>query len=183
MSEKNQIVDNPLLLTSLYSQGIFHIHSSQNEPALSSKKIENQEVNDQQELENKKIILPESTVIHLIYDKHPSHWPEYLNEPLSKIMSAVKIEGKSIPISDYAVYNLTLMPEVKDITKFIAELNTKLIMLWSSNLKIQGWEGVNHEYIVANKKVLWLKDIQIVMSAQTEKIEAWTSMKKFFNMP
>lgn len=183
MSEKNQIVDNPLLLTSLYSQGVFHIPGKKNELVESIKKIENQEVNEEKEIENKKIELPESTVIHLIYDKQPSHWPEYLNEPLSKIMSAVKIEGKPIPISDYAVYNLTLMPEVKDITKFITELNTKSIMLWSSNLKILGWEGVNREYLVENKKILWLKDIQTVMSAQSEKIEAWTSMKKFFNMP
>jgi hypothetical protein len=200
MSEKKQIVDNPLLLTSLFSEGVFYIPSNQKPLSIPTPKIENQEVETLEvkadsvvEIENKvienppkeeikKIILPEATVINLIYDKNPSHWPEYLNEPLTKIMGAIKIDGKPIAISDYAVYNLTLMPEVKDISKFIAELNTKRIMIWSSQLKIEGWEGLNKEYQLADKKVLWLKDIGAVMSTQTDKIEAWTSMKKFFNM-
>ena len=54
--------------------------------------------------------------------------------------------GNSISISDYAVYNLSLMPEVRDISKFIADLNTKNILIWSSQLKIEGWEGLNKEY-------------------------------------
>lgn len=200
MSEKKQIVDNPLLLTSLFSEGVFYIPSNQKPLSIPTPKIENQEVETLEvkadsvvEIENKvienppkeeikKIILPEATVINLIYDKNPSHWPEYLNEPLTKIMCAIKIDGKPIAISDYAVYNLTLMPEVKDISRFIAELNTKRIMIWSSQLKIEGWEGLNKEYQLADKKVLWLKDIGAVMSTQTDKIEAWTSMKKFFNM-
>ncbi len=179
MAEKNQIVDNPLLLTSLYSRGVFYIpqQKKQDESA-----VENLDIQEVKTVEPSKIVLPESTIIHLIYDKEPAHWPTYLNEPLTKIMSAVTINGVPVPISDYAVYNLTLMPEVKDITKFISELNTKLIMIWSTNLKIEGWKGVNSEYLVADKKVLWLKDIQIVMSSKEEKIGAWTSMKKFFNI-
>lgn len=182
MAEKNQIVDNPLLLTSLYSQGIFHIPQQKKQEEIPTDKIDIQEVKQVETAEPTKIVLPESTIIHLIYDKEPAHWPTYLNEPLSKIMSAVTINGVHVPISDYAVYNLTLMPEVKDITKFISELNTKLIMIWSTNLKIEGWKGVNSEYLVADKKVLWLKDIQTVMSSKDEKIGAWTSMKKFFNI-
>lgn len=179
MTEKNQIVDNPLLLTSLYSQGIFYIKDLKNEKVEAVEKIENQEVN----VPNlQKIELPFSTVIHLIHDQQPTHWPANLNEPLSKIMSAVKMNGKSIEISEFAVYNLTLLPEIKDITKFIGELNTNMVIIWSTNMQIQGWKGVNFEYQVDSKKVLWLKDIQTVMSAQIEKIEAWTSMKKFFNM-
>ncbi len=179
MTEKNQIVDNPLLLTSLYSQGVFYIKNSKNEKKIVLEKIENQEVNVPQ---NQKIELPFASVIHLIYDKQQTHWPENLNEPLTKIMSAVKINGKPIAISEFAVYNLTLLPEIKDITKFITELNTNMVIIWSTDMQIQGWKGVNFEYQVNEKKVLWLKDIQTVMSAQTEKIEAWTSMKKFFNM-
>ena len=200
MSEKKQIVDNPLLLTSLFSEGVFYIPSQQvSMPKLSSNtenqvvetvegksdfvvEINNTVIENPPKEEIKKIILPESLVIHLIYDKNPSHWPEYLNEPLTKIMGAIKIEGKPITISDYAVYNLTLMPEVKDISKFISELNSKRIMIWSSQLKIDGWEGLNREYQLTDKKVLWLKDIGTVMSTQAEKIEAWNSMKKFFNM-
>jgi hypothetical protein len=74
------------------------------------------------------------------------------------------------------------MPEVKDISKFIADLNTKHILIWSSQLKIEGWEGLNKEYQLGDKKVLWLKDIGTVMSTQKDKIEAWTAMKFFFNM-
>jgi hypothetical protein len=193
MSEKKQIVDNPLLLTSLFSGGVFHIPSEQNRFVNSPSTIDNQE--DETSIENekkvlgksekeelKKIILPEAMVINLIHDKNPSHWPEYLNEPLKKIMGAIKLDGNSITISDYAVYNLTLMPEVKDISKFIADLNTKHILIWSSQLKIEGWEGLNKEYQLGDKKVLWLKDIGTVMSTQKDKIEAWTAMKFFFNM-
>lgn len=200
MSEKKQIVDNPLLLTSLFSEGVFYIPNQQDSKSKLTSNTEIQVVetvemksdlvddNDNKVIENppkdeiKKIKLPESLVINLIYDKNPSHWPEYLNEPLTKIMGAIKIDGKQITISDYAVYNLTLMPEVKDISKFISELNTKRIMIWSSQLKIDGWEGLNREYQLTDKKVLWLKDIGTVMSTQAEKIEAWNSMKKFFNM-
>lgn len=179
MAEKNQIVDNPLLLTSLYSQGIFYIPQQKKQEDQIVDKIDIQEVKTP---ETTKIVLPESTIIHLIYDKEPAHWPTYLNEPLTKIMSAVTINGVPVPISDYAVYNLTLMPEVKDITKFISELNTKLVMIWSTNLIVEGWKGVNSEYLLAEKKILWLKDIQTVMSSKDEKIGAWTSMKKFFNI-
>lgn len=200
MSEKKQIVDNPLLLTSLYSEGVFYIPNKETVNKMPTSSKENQLVgNDElkveaqnipsenlevkpEKVEVKKIQLPEAVVINLIYDKNPTHWPEYLNEPLTKIMGAIKIDGQPISISDYAVYNLTMMPEVKDISKFISELNTKRIMIWSSQLEIQGWEGLNREYHLGDKKILWLKDIGIVMSTQTEKIEAWTSMKKFFNM-
>lgn len=193
MSEKKQIVDNPLLLTSLFSEGVFYIPNEQNRFVNSPSKIDNHEVetsigNEKKAFgksgkeEIKKLILPEAMVINLIFDENPSHWPEYLNEPLKKIMGAIKLDGNSIAISDYAVYNLSFMPEVKDISKFITDLNTNHIIIWSSQLKIEGWEGFNKEYQLVDKKVLWLKDIGTVMSTQKDKIEAWTSMKFFFNM-
>jgi len=80
------------------------------------------------------------------------------------------------------VYNLTLFPEVTDISKFISELNTQRILIWSTNLKTEVFQTINSEYLLANKQVLWLKDVLDVMANNESKMEAWILMKKFFKM-
>jgi hypothetical protein len=197
MNEKIQIVDNPLLLTSLFSGGIFHIPSD--EKVLQDEVInsENQQVEvsnnesgnveiekeiNQNLVEIKKIEIPVSTVINIIIDAELAHWPEKLNLPLSKMMGAIRIDGKPLALADFAVYNLSLFPEVKDISKFISDLNTNRVLIWSTNLKTEAFQTINSEYILANKQVLWLKDVLDVMANNESKMEAWILMKKFFKM-
>jgi hypothetical protein len=197
MNEKNQIVDNPLLLTSLFSEGIFYIPTEGIAKIDEAIQIENQqvelstdEVNEvviekeitQKSVEIKKIELPESTVINIIIDPEMVHWPEKLTEPLTKMMGAIRLDGKPLILSDFAVYNLTLFPEVTDISKFISELNSNRVLIWSTNLKTEAFQTINSEYILANKQVLWLKDVLDVMSNNESKMEAWIPMKKFFKM-
>ncbi len=197
MNEKIQIVDNPLLLTSLFSGGIFYIPTEKNREADDVVNSEYQQVdvlNNATEdgeideefapniVEIKKIELPVSTVVNIIIDAELAHWPEKLNEPLTKMMGAIRIDGKPLALADFAVYNLTLFPEVTDITKFISELNSHRVLIWSTNLKTEAFQTINSEYLLANKQVLWLKDVLDVMSNNESKMEAWISMKKFFKM-
>ena len=197
MSEKIQIVDNPLLLTSLFSGGIFYVPTENKVIEKEVLKLENQQVEvlsnesenveiekeiTQNIVEIKKIELPVSTVVNIIIDAELAHWPEKFNEPLTKMMGALRIDGKSLTLSDFAVYNLTLFPEVTDISKFISELNTQRVIIWSTNLKTEVFQTINSEYILANKQVLWLKDVLDVMSNNESKMEAWIPMKKFFKM-
>ena len=197
MNEKIQIVDNPLLLTSLFSGGIFYIPTEKNREADDVVNSEYQQVdvlNNATEdgeideefapniVEIKKIELPVSTVVNIIIDAELAHWPEKLNEPLTKMMGAIRIDGKPLALADFAVYNLTLFPEVTDITKFISELNSHKVLIWSTNLKTEAFQTINSEYLLANKQVLWLKDVLDVMSNNESKMEAWISMKKFFKM-
>jgi len=197
MNEKIQIVDNPLLLTSLFSGGIFYIPTENKGIAEEVVKVENQQVEvseietvnveieqeiTQNIVEIKKIEIPESTVVNIIIDTELAHWPEKLNEPLTKMMGALRIDGKPLTLADFAVYNLTLFPEVTDISKFIAELNTTNVLIWSTKLKTEAFQTINSEYLMANKKVLWLKDVLDVMANNESKMEAWILMKKFFKM-
>lgn len=197
MSEKIQIVDNPLLLTSLFSGGIFYVPTENKVIEEEVLKLENQQVevlsNESENLEIEKEItqniveikkteLPVSTVVNIIIDAELAHWPEKFNEPLTKMMGALRIDGKPLTLSDFAVYNLTLFPEVTDISKFISELNTQRVLIWSTNLKTEVFQTINSEYIMANKQVLWLKDVLDVMSNNESKMEAWIPMKKFFKM-
>ncbi len=197
MNEKIQIVDNPLLLTSLFSEGVFYIPTENKVIAEEVVKVENQQVEVSQienvnvEIEQeitqnipeiKKIELPESTVVNIIIDTELVHWPEKLNEPIKKMMGALRIDGKPLTLADFSVYNLTLFPEVKDISKFISDLNTKRVLIWSTNLKTEAFQTINAEYSLANKQVLWLKDVLDVMANNESKMEAWIPMKKFFKM-
>lgn len=197
MNEKIQIVDNPLLLTSLFSEGIFYIPTDTEGTEEEVIKIENQQVEVSQietvnvEIEQeitqniteiKKIEIPESTVVNIIIDAELVHWPEKLNEPLTKMMGALRIDGKPITLADFAVYNLTMFPDVTDISEFISELNTQKVLIWSTNLKTEAFSVINSEYLLANKKVLWLKDVLDVMSNTESKMQAWIPMKKFFKM-
>jgi hypothetical protein len=197
MNEKIQIVDNPLLLTSLFSGGIFYIpteNKSVSEEVVNSEnqqvevlinKTENVEIEQeiaQNVVEIKKIELPESTVVNIIIDAELAHWPEKLNEPLTKMMGALRIDGKPLTLADFAVYNLSMFPEVNDISKFISELNTQRVLIWSTKLKTEAFQTINAEYTLANKQVLWLKDVLDVMSNNESKMEAWIPMKKFFKM-
>lgn len=197
MNEKNQIVDNPLLLTSLFSEGIFYIPNNEKAVVQETVKIESQQVeelngqttdlennieNSPKSAEIKKIEIPESTVINIIIDSELVHWPAKLNEPLTKMMGAVRIDGKPLALSDFAVYNLTVFSEVTDISKFVSELNTKRVIIWSTKLKTDAFSTINTEYLLANKQVLWLKDILDVMTNNETKMEAWILMKKFFKM-
>ena len=197
MNEKIQIVDNPLLLTSLFSGGIFYIPTENKGIAEEVVKVENQQVEvseietvnveieqeiAQNIVEIKKIEIPESTVVNIIIDTELAHWPEKLNEPLTKMMGALRIDGKPLTLADFSVYNLTLFPEVKDISKFISDLNTKRVLIWSTNLKTEAFQTINAEYSLANKQVLWLKDVLDVMSNTESKMQAWIPMKKFFKM-
>jgi hypothetical protein len=197
MNEKKQIVDNPLLLTSLFSEGIFYIPNEGIGIVEEVINVENQQVevaeiasNDSKiEIENtpisaeiKKIEIPESTVINIIIDPDNVHWPEKLTEPLTKMMGAIRLEGKPLTLSDFAVYNLTLFPEVTDISKFISQLKTQRVIIWSTKLKTDAFSSINNEYTLANKQVLWLKDILDVMINNESKMEAWIQMKKFFKM-
>lgn len=197
MNEKNQIVDNPLLLTSLFSEGIFYIPSDKTVRQEIDVVAKNQQVEDdvlpktgEGIIENitenveiiKKIELPQSVVINIIIDSEKAHWPAKLSEPLTRMMAAIKIDGVSLNLSDFAVYNLIMFPEVSDISKFILELNTNRVIIWSTQLKIENFPQINAEYTVANKQVLWLKDILDVMANTENKMEAWVSMKKFFKM-
>lgn len=197
MNEKIQIVDNPLLLTSLFSGGIFYIpteNKSVSEEVVNSEnqqvevfinETENVEIEQeiaQNVVEIKKIELPESTVVNIIIDAELAHWPEKLNEPLTKMMGALRIDGKPLTLADFAVYNLSMFPEVNDISKFISELNTQRVLIWSTKLKTEAFQTINAEYTLANKQVLWLKDVLDVMSNNESKMEAWIPMKKFFKM-
>jgi len=197
MNEKIQIVDNPLLLTSLFSEGIFYIPNEKKSIDEEVVNIENQQVEvlnketetveiekeiTQNVVEIKKIEIPVSTVVNIIIDAELAHWPEKLNEPLTKMMGALRIDGKPLNLADFAVYNLTLFPEVTDISKFIAELNTTNVLIWSTKLKTEAFQTINSEYLMANKKVLWLKDVLDVMANNESKMEAWILMKKFFKM-
>ena len=197
MNEKIQIVDNPLLLTSLFSEGIFYIPTEKKDIAEEVVTLENQQVEvlknetenieiekeiAQNLVEIKKIEIPESTVVNIIIDPELAHWPEKLNEPLKKMMGALRIDGKPLTLADFAVYNLTLFPEVTDISKFISELNTQRVLIWSTKLKTEAFQIINAEYILANKQVLWLKDVLDVMANNESKMEAWIAMKKFFKM-
>lgn len=197
MNEKIQIVDNPLLLTSLFSGGIFYIPTENKGEAEEVVDSENQQVevlnietlNEEIEekmaqdlVEIKKIELPESTLVNIIIDAELAHWPEKFNGPLTKLMGAIRIDGKPLALADFSVYNLTLFPEVTDISKFISELNTNRVLIWSTNLKTEAFQTINSEYILANKQVLWLKDVLDVMSNNESKMEAWIPMKKFFKM-
>jgi len=197
MNEKIQIVDNPLLLTSLFSGGIFYIPTENKGIAEEVVKVENQQVEvseietinveieqeiTQNIVEIKKIEIPESTVVNIIIDTELAHWPEKLNEPIKKMMGALRIDGKPLTLADFSVYNLTLFPEVKDISKFISDLNTKRVLIWSTNLKTEAFQTINAEYSLANKQVLWLKDVLDVMANNESKMEAWIPMKKFFKM-
>lgn len=197
MNEKIQIVDNPLLLTSLFSEGIFYIPNEEKGKSNEVVNIENQQVeevvlesNDSKiEIENvpnsveiKKVEIPESTVVNIIIDPEMVHWPEKLTEPLTKMMSAMRIDGKQLALSDFAVYNLTLFPQVTDISKFIADLKTQRVIIWSTSLKTEAFPAVNNEYLLANKQVLWLKSVLDVMTNNESKMEAWIPMKKFFKM-
>lgn len=197
MNEKIQIVDNPLLLTSLFSEGIFYIPNEEKGKSNEVVNIENQQVeevvlesNDSKiEIDNvpnsveiKKVEIPESTVVNIIIDPEMVHWPEKLTEPLTKMMSAMRIDGKQLALSDFAVYNLTLFPQVTDISKFIADLKTQRVIIWSTSLKTEAFPAVNNEYLLANKQVLWLKSVLDVMINNESKMEAWIPMKKFFKM-
>jgi len=197
MSEKIQIVDNPLLLTSLFSEGIFYIPTEKKSLEKELVNIENQQVEvldnvseiveiqkeiTQNIVEIKKIEIPLSTVVNIIIDVELAHWPEKFTEPLTKMMGALRIDGKPLTLADFAVYNLTLFPEVTDISKFISELNTQRILIWSTNLKTEVFQTINSEYLLANKQVLWLKDVLDVMANNESKMEAWILMKKFFKM-
>jgi len=197
MSEKIQIVDNPLLLTSLFSEGIFYIPAEKKSLEKEVVNIENQQVEvlvnesenveirneiTQNIVEIKKIEIPLSTVVNIIIDAELAHWPEKFTEPLTKMMGALRIDGKPLTLADFAVYNLTLFPEVTDISKFISELNTQRILIWSTNLKTEVFQTINSEYLLANKQVLWLKDVLDVMANNESKMEAWILMKKFFKM-
>jgi hypothetical protein len=197
MNEKIQIVDNPVLLTSLFSGGIFYIPSESKGVTDEVLNSENQQVEvlnieaknaeivqkiAQNVVEIKKIEIPESTVVNIIIEAELAHWPEKLNEPLKKMMGALRIDGKSLALADYAVYNLTLFPEVTDISKFISDLNTKRVLIWSTQLKTDAFQTINSEYTLANKQVLWLKDVLDVMANNETKMEAWIQMKKFFKM-
>lgn len=197
MSEKIQIVDNPLLLTSLFSGGIFYVPTENKVIEEEVLKLENQQVEvlsnesenveiekeiTQNIVEIKKTELPVSKVVNIIIDAELAHWPEKFNEPLTKMMGALRIDGKPLTLSDFAVYNLTLFPEVTDISKFISELNTQRVLIWSTNRKTEVFQTINSEYIIANKQVLWLKDVLDVMSNNESKMEAWIPMKKFFKM-
>jgi hypothetical protein len=197
MSEKIQIVDNPLLLTSLFSEGIFYIPAEKKSLEKEVVNIENQQVevlvneSENVEIQNeitqniveiKKIEIPLSTVVNIIIDAELAHWPEKFTEPLTKMMGALRIDGKPLTLADFAVYNLTLFPEVTDISKFISELNTQRILIWSTNLKTEVFQTINSEYLLANKQVLWLKDVLDVMANNESKMEAWILMKKFFKM-
>ena len=98
------------------------------------------------------------------------------------MMGAIRLDGKPLNLSDFAVFNLTLYPEVTDISKFISELNSDRVLIWSTNLKTEAFQTINSEYILANKQVLWLKDVLDVMANNESKMEAWIPMKKFFKM-
>ena len=197
MNEKNQIVDNPLLLTSLFSGGVFYIPTEGIAKIDEAIQIENQQVElltqqdneveiekeiTQKSVEIKKIEIPVSTVVNIIIDPEMVHWPEKLTEPLTKMMGAIRLDGKPLNLSDFAVFNLTLYPEVTDISKFISELNSDRVLIWSTNLKTEAFQTINSEYILANKQVLWLKDVLDVMANNESKMEAWIPMKKFFKM-
>jgi len=197
MNEKKQIVDNPLLLTSLFSGGVFYIPTEKKSLNKEELNTDNQQVEAiniekvnveitkeivQNVVEIKKIEITESLVINIIIDTELAHWPEKLNEPLKKMMGALRIDGKPLTLADFAVYNMSLFPEVTDISKFISELNTQRILIWSTNLKTEVFQTINSEYLLANKQVLWLKDILDVMANNESKMEAWILMKKFFQM-
>jgi len=197
MNEKKQIVDNPLLLTSLFSGGVFYIPTEKKSLNKEELNTENQQVEAiniekgnveitkeivQNVVEIKKIEITESLVINIIIDTELAHWPEKLNEPLKKMMGALRIDGKPLTLADFAVYNMSLFPEVTDISKFISELNTKRVLIWSTKLKTVAFQTINAEYLLANKQVLWLKDILDVMANNESKMEAWILMKKFFQM-
>jgi hypothetical protein len=98
------------------------------------------------------------------------------------MMGALRIDGKPLALADFAVYNLTLFPEVTDISKFISELNTQRVLIWSTKLNTEAFQIINAEYSLANKQVLWLKDVLDVMANNESKMEAWIAMKKFFKM-
>ena len=181
MGKEDLIVDNPLLLTSLYNTGVFFIPEQGNTEKLvqesESDKSEEKtnlepaaiELNNETTVSEPKIFIPDTDVIHLVAELGTS---PYRTETIPNAMNAIgKLLNAGIPrfeIIDIDKLEIPLEEYVQKIPP-----HTKLV-IWSSETLENG------ELKEQSQRILSLSMPSEMLSSQEKKADHWNRIKSFF---
>lgn len=181
MGKEDLIVDNPLLLTSLFNTGVFFIPEQGNTEKLSveteTKKVEEKaeleqitnEVKNEPLTSESKILIPDTDVIHLVAELGKS---PYRTETIPNAMNAIgKLLKTGIPRFEIIDIDELEVPIQEYIQK--VPLHVKLI-IWSSETP------ENEEIKKQSERLLSLSMPSVMLSSQERKADHWNRIKSFF---
>ena len=187
MGKEDLIVDNPLLLTSLFGKGVFALRTEIENKEIaeesetvdvdstkesSEEKVpltEAVEVTD--EVEVSKIQIPQAEVLHLVVETGNS---PYFEETIPNAMKAI---GKLLNVGsppEFAIIDvLALDVAVQDYVNQIPK--TTKIVFWGNETEL------SKSLTFSQKQVLKLCMPSVMLSSNENKAEHWAKIKSFFN--
>ena len=187
MGKEDLIVDNPLLLTSLFGKGVFALPTEienkeiaeESEPVKADSTKESSEekvplteaveVTDAVEVSN--IQIPQAEVLHLVVETGNS---PYFEETIPNAMRAIgKLLNAGAPPEFAIIDVLALEVAVQDYVNQIPQ--TTKIVFWGNGTE------QSKSLSFPQSHVLKLSMPSIMLSSNENKAEHWTKIKSFFN--
>jgi hypothetical protein len=182
MSEEKEdlIVDNPLLLTSLFKQGIFLVPTDkrqefvpQNKQAQETTSVESKPETGSQKTAKEPMqsapIIPQVDVIHLVVEEAQSAYREVVIPNTMKALTNIQSKwGRSYEIID--VKQMGLMP--KEYIQLVPE-QVKIVFWGKETSYASGLSANSH-------RLLLLSMPSVMLASQESKTEHWNQIKRFF---
>lgn len=183
MGKEDLIVDNPLLLTSLFNKGIFkntEVKFSNDKPVSEDLNPKEQSTLAPPEASTKssqeiptaeQIQVPAVSVLHIVFETGQS---PYKTETIPNAMSALgKLANKPVP--SFEIMDLKQLP--CELAAYIALVPTNTrVILWAAELPEIGTINID------NKRMLLLSMPSVMLSSQERKTDHWNKMKAFFKI-
>ena len=187
MGKEDLIVDNPLLLTSLFGKGVFALTTEMESKEITEESesdnvdstIESSEekepitevVEVTDAVEGPKIQIPQAEVLHLVIETGNS---PYFEETIPNAMKAIgKLLNAGSPPEFAIIDVLALDVAVQDYVNQIPK--TTKIVFWGNETEL------SKSLTFSQNEVLKLSMPSIMLSSNENKAEHWAKIKSFFN--
>jgi len=181
MGKEDLIVDNPLLLTSLFKSGVFFIPEQKNteeliqesEPSNSGENPVSEITSIDSNIETKaaelEVQIPDTDVIHIVAELGTS---AYRTEIIPNTMNAIgKLLKGGMPGFEIIDFKDLAIP-LEDYVQRVSP-RTKLV-IWAS--ESPETEGLKNQ----SKRILLLSMPSVMLSSQEKKADHWNRIKAFF---
>lgn len=161
MKENGLFVDNPLELTELFGAGVFLVPEPEDRAF------------DYKGAGNLKIL----NMVY--YDEREI--PAKAMDVLARLMSAVKVGGKGLTPSDYAVINAAGVLAEDRVAEIVQDFQPQKLIIWSDEwFSPQPAPLFYTDSQLNEAALLRCHSLQTVISDEERKRECWASIKRFF---
>lgn len=200
-NEKNQIVENPLLITELFSGGLYVIpekkvgkqETVKIEEVVTEKLESISEETPVENIHNQTISVENAVseievkpaeikfeLVHLVDTLGEEICPENWKVAIENISKAIDYQGSKLSTNQFTIIPLRESQRSSSIKVFLESLNTSKIILWSNESILEDWKNNEITYSINNKEILWLPGFNVVTENDSNKRSAWVKIKNFF---